>query len=184
MSTPPNSWWVELLALDTIATEITAVVTRLQGLTTLLSQQKTQLEELVQSLTFLCPVRGPHNAESLAAIDRAVNVIRGSFSVAHTSAQSFLEDQGNFVMSVLETLPSEDTERIIRSIAGLFAGLVDGISCIVAQRDHNNNASEEEIPIVLPRGLCHQRTAQICITIRHHKVSVTFMIIFVASQSL
>eukprot|EP00171_Calliarthron_tuberculosum_P002636 IDg2636t1 len=160
---------VQLLALDAVATEITSVVRRLQGLSTLLNQQKAQLEGLVQSLMSLCPVQGPHNAEAMAEIDGDNNAIRGSFSVSHSNARSFVEDQGSFVMGVMQALPVEDTDCIDRSIAGLIAGLVDGTLGIVAQRDRNNHSSEDELPVVLPHDLCHQRTASISTVIRRHK---------------
>jgi hypothetical protein len=145
-------------------------VTRLQGLSTLLNQQKTQLEGLIQSLLLLCEVKGPHNAEALAHIDGTTNVIRGSYSVALANAQAFIQDQGSFVIGTLDTLPAEDTERVVRSVASLFAGLVEGISAIVAPRDRNNDASSDSIPPVLPHDLCHLRTSTVCISIRHHKV--------------
>lgn len=63
----------------------------------------------------------------------------------------------------------EDTDRIDRSIAGLFAGHVKGISVIVALRDPNNHSSEDVLPVVLPHDLCHQRTASISTVIRRRK---------------
>ncbi len=36
--TPSLAWWIQPLALDAVASEITAVVSRLQGLSTLLNE--------------------------------------------------------------------------------------------------------------------------------------------------
>lgn len=72
-------------------------------------------------------------------------------------------------MGVMQALPVEGTDLIVRSIAGLFAGLVKRFSGIVAQRDPNNHSSEDELPVVLSNDLCHQRTANISTLIRSHK---------------
>jgi hypothetical protein len=71
---PTISWWVLLLALDCVATELADVVSRLQGLTPLLGQQTAQLEALIVTLQGLCSVAGPHEEVSIAAIDQSNTV--------------------------------------------------------------------------------------------------------------
>ena len=174
--TPSLAWWIQLLALDAVASEITAVVSSLQGLSTLLNQQKTQLEELIQSLMSLCPVQGPSNDKILVEIGGAGDhVIRGSFSVALADVRTFIEDQGNFVMDALEALTVEESDVVFGSIAGLFVGLMEGITTIVAQRDQDNNASVDDAPAVLPHDLCRLRTSFVCTYIRRYKVSEQFI---------
>lgn len=51
--TPPPSWWVKLLAIHAVATEITSAVKSLQELSTLLNEQKSQIEGFIQSLMSL-----------------------------------------------------------------------------------------------------------------------------------
>jgi hypothetical protein len=160
-----------LLALDATTSEITTVVTILQGLSTLLNREKAQLEGLVQWLVLLCPVQGTSNADVFAEVDGAgSHVIRGSFSVAHTDAGTFINYQGIFLMHALEALALEDTEILVCSVAGLFAGPVKGITAVVAGRDRSNNASDNDLPAILQHDLCRLRTSIVCISIRRQEV--------------
>jgi hypothetical protein len=89
---------VLLLALDCVATELVDVVSRLQGLTTLLGQQTAQLEALIVTLQGLCSVAGPHDDVAIAAIDQSNTVFRGSYSTNVSDARVYLQDRGSFVM--------------------------------------------------------------------------------------
>lgn len=162
--TPTAIWWVyNMLALDRVATELTDVVTRLQGLTTLLSQQAAQLQALIVTLNGLCRISGPHDEAAIAAIDESSTVLRGSYSVNVSDARAYLEDLGSFVLQSLEELDANEVGVLERSIAGLFAGLVDGVSGVLAQRDLNNEADDnaESLP-VLPHLLVNIRTSEVC----------------------
>jgi hypothetical protein len=56
-------------------------------------------------------------------------------------------------MGAMAALPMEDAFIMLRSVASLFCGLVNGISNVVAHRNRNNDASDEIIPVTLPRSL-------------------------------
>jgi hypothetical protein len=168
--TPPATWWIVAITLDAVAGEISIVIKRLQGLMTVLSQQKAQLQGLAEKLKSLCEVRGPHDDSTLSMIDRNYNVICGPYAVSLSNARDFIENQGSFVMGAMAALPMEDAFMMVRSVASLFCGLVNGISNVVAHRDRNNNASDEIIPATLPHSLCQLRTSALCALVRRHKM--------------
>jgi hypothetical protein len=151
--TPPATWWIVTITLDAVAGKISIVVKRLQGLRTVLSQQKAQLQRLAEKLKSLCEVRGPHDDSTLSMIDRNSNVICGPYAVSLSNARDFIENQGSFVMGAMAALPMEDDFMMVRSVASLLCGLVNGISNVVAHRDRNNDASDEIIPATLPQSL-------------------------------
>jgi hypothetical protein len=159
---PKTKWWILMLALDRVATELADVVSRLQGHTCLLGQQTAELEALMVTLKGLCPVAGPHDEVAIAAIDQSETIVRGSHSASTKDARAYLQDLGSFVLEALQTLDFEEVDNMERSIAGLFAGLIDGISRIFADRNENNEADNnaESLP-VLPHLLVKIRTSEV-----------------------
>ena len=120
------------------STVLSSTISKLKGLSTLLSQQEAQLKELCCSLSVMCKVEGPLSAEQLAALDSAKALSRDNFSVAFVDATTFIRDQGTFVIDTLATIPSESVVAVTRSVANLFAGLYTGIMAVVTTRDSNN----------------------------------------------
>lgn len=99
----------------------------------------------------MCNVAGPLLAEQLAALDSAMAINRGVFSVTFTDETTFIRDQGTFIIETLQTIPSESAVAITRSVAMLFDGLYTGIMDAVATRDSNNQSFTEALPPVLHR---------------------------------
>lgn len=164
---PSVSWWIVALCLDAVATELADTYSRLQGLTTLLSQQYAQFGELCANLSELCAVSGPLSDDSIAQLDPAVpHVRRGAYVVTCANALSFVRDQGLFVLTSLEALPGAEVAGIVESVANLFAGLHSGIKNVLAVRDSNNRGSDAALPPVLPHSLVKVRTAQVSELVR------------------
>jgi hypothetical protein len=159
-----------LLCLDSVATVLSSTVSKLQGLSTLLSQQEAQFKELRASLSEMCKVEGPCSAEELAALDSATALSRRPFSVAFADATTFIRDQGTFVIDTLATSSPESAVAITRSVANLFAGLYTGIVAVVASRDSHNQRSTDALAPVLPHSLAAIRTNELCEMIRPHSV--------------
>lgn len=158
---PSLSWWILLLCVDSVATVLAATCSRLQGLSTLLSQQEAQLKELVASLSEMCTVTGPHSDASIAALDPTVSARRGSYAVTSEAALAFIRDQGSFVIDALTRLPPNDVSSIALGVANLFAGLYCGIIDVVATRDSGNRGIHDELPPVLPHSLAKIRPVKL-----------------------
>eukprot|EP00171_Calliarthron_tuberculosum_P002966 IDg2966t1 len=167
---PSLNWWILVLCLDSVATVLAATCSRLQGMSTLLSQQEAQLRELSATLSEMCAVTGPLSDASIAALDPTVPRARcGSYVVTCAAALAFIRDQGSFVIDALTLLPPNDVSSIAQSVANLFAGLYCGIVDVVATRDSNNRGLHDELPPVLPHSLAKIRPAKLSELLRGHR---------------
>ena len=111
-------------------------MSRLQGVNALFGQQATQLQALIVTLNGLCNVLRPHDKGAIVVIvviDQFDTVLRGSFSINVSDAWAYLQDLGGFDIKSLAKLDANIVGALERSIASLFAGLVDGISKVFAQ---------------------------------------------------
>ncbi|KAH9270731.1 hypothetical protein BASA83_007091 [Batrachochytrium salamandrivorans] len=69
--TPDKTWWLFLLSVKAFAQESMLVFTSMQGLTTLLSQQRAKLLGLIDTYCRMTNMTGPHSDEELASIDHS-----------------------------------------------------------------------------------------------------------------
>lgn len=160
--------WIVLLCLDYVATVLSSTVTRLQGLSTLLSEQKAELEKLCASLSKMRKIEGPLSVTQLEAVDSATTLTRGEFSVTIVGATTFIRDHGAFVIDSLKTIPRERSAAITRSVVNLFAGFYTGIMNVVASRDSKNRSLTDALPPVLLHNLATIRTNELCKIICFH----------------
>ena len=166
---PPVGWWITLLCLDAVATVLAKTCSRLQGLSTLLSQQQADFSELCVVLSDMCLVKGPLSEEDFPESDLPVaHVRRGEYMVSYADALVYIRDQGIFVIDTMETLPETDATNIVISIANLFAGLYAGIKGVLAVRDSENIGSSAPLPPVLPHALIKIRTAVLSELLRQY----------------
>lgn len=85
----PNSvWWIFLFALREVAREANAVFISLQGLSTLVKQQKDRFEGLVSKLCSNSGMLGPLGHSELKALDDTKHEKLGRFAISHDAAQA------------------------------------------------------------------------------------------------
>lgn len=164
--TPTVDWWTVLLCLDCVATVLSSTMTRLQGLTTLLSQQTAELKKLCADLSETCKVEDPLSVAQLEAVDSATAPTRREFSVTLVEANRFTRDQGTFVIDSLRAVPRKRSAATTRSATNLFAGFYTGIMDAVTTRDSINQSSADARPPVLVNSLATIRTSKLCEIIR------------------
>lgn len=167
---PSLSWWITLVCLDAVAGILAGTYSRLQGLSTLLSQQYAQFEQLCAELSEGCTVTGPLSEEDIAALPLVVpHLRRGQYVVAYGDARAFIHDQGTFVIDSIAKLEPAVGDAVVHSIANLIVGLYTGIKAILPVRHSNNVGSAKPLPPVLPHSLVKHRTAQICELLRGYR---------------
>lgn len=120
-----------LLALNNVTKVITIIVTYLQGLNTLLNQQKVKLKGLIQFLVDLYKVQGPHNIKTLTMAYILNLVICESRYIALTSMEAFIQNQSTFVMRLMALLYVDEAKIVVCNMVVLFARLLNGIASIV-----------------------------------------------------
>lgn len=166
---PDAAWWVGLISLDAVATEISTVVERLQGKKTLVQEQEKEISFLLGTLSALGNVQGPKTSTEIESVDLSTSVVRGSYTSRAADARAFMEDQGSFVIASLAEMDTVEVDAISKSIASLFCGLVDGLSLVVAERDGDNNATDDNIGPCLPLDLCSTRASAFSAVVSRQK---------------
>ena len=152
--------WILVLAVSRVAAEILKAVTKLQGYTTILSEQSAVFSRLSRTLCELVRVEGHLTEEQLASLDVNQFLVSGRYAAALDGALQFIKDRGSFVLRELQETDEADVVKITRSVAQLFVDLVEGLADICAQRDSSNQASMQLLPAVTPQGLVKMRGAQ------------------------
>ena len=151
---PEKSFWVIVYVLKAFVDTVNTCLVAIQGLTTLLIEQKKRLEKLIIELIEDCDVEGPDEFQQ----DND-SVVSGSYRVSCENAELFIKDQDIFVATLLQDLQTNSHEQyrmVVHSTALLFAEGVNGLSSIVAQRDEANEPTDS-LPPVLPQQLVKLR---------------------------
>lgn len=159
---PPLSWWVLTIAVNAVACEISVVVCRLQGLRTRLQEQESEIKKLVRNLAELGSVDGPLTSAEIASLNPLIHVSRGDYCCSLQSARDFIDDQGSFAMNSMNDLPAGEVDMVVKSVAGLFCGLLGGLSKIVAVRAASAAPAEEQIGSCVPSSLSTTRPSVFC----------------------
>ncbi|KAJ1341927.1 hypothetical protein BSLG_003577 [Batrachochytrium salamandrivorans] len=111
--------------MNAIVYEANIVFQELQGMATLISQQRVRLKELVDTYTLMSQMEGPLREEQLQNTDPL-----------------YLRQKAH----------SGPRNHLVSCIGTVFVHLADGIFSIVAERDSSNDVGEE-LPAVLPHHL-------------------------------
>lgn len=162
---PSDSWWVVTITVNAIASEITVVVRRLQGLKTLLQEQEDQIKKLCRTLAGLVSVEGPldENEMSLLLEDAEDPVVsKGGFCCKLENVVSFIEDQGSFAKNCIAAMEDAEVESIAETIGQYLCGVISGLSKVVAVRGANAPTSEKQIGPCLPLSLSRIRASLFC----------------------
>ncbi len=84
-SAPPRLWWIALLSMHHFTTRAAVTFCSIQGLTTLVLQQRNALDNLIASFIDDVGVTRPLTTELIANIDPLTHVISGRYVVALSS---------------------------------------------------------------------------------------------------
>lgn len=167
---PSKKWWIFMFAVHAFSLEASAVFTSLQGITTLLSEQRQRLEGLVDTYCRMSGMKGPLEPALDAIVMARPAEVCGSFVLSHESAIAYMEGLGVWVVEELYKLKADDLVGLAKSVALLFVQAADGISRIIPQRDQGNAASADEMPPVLPYQLMKTDMRQLAKLLQlHHR---------------
>lgn len=151
---PSSSWWIVLMFCQKISTEATITFRSLEGLTTIVAQQREGLRRLHDVYARLLKASGPLSMEEAMAVDRAIAVVSKDqkYSLKISDVEAVLEDLGLFVAGKIEETGAEAMAELLKSLAVCTVNLIAGVISIVAERDLSNEAAME-MPPVLPHQL-------------------------------
>jgi hypothetical protein len=163
---PPTEWWVVVMAIQAMVERIEKTFTAMQGLKTLVCEQRQLLTVLKHNLKARCNIQGPMTDEETEAFslaltnDPSLGCKKGNYSVKKQEVVDSLDEVGGFVQLSMDALQESGDDRdmatnnnIVSTIANFSLQIVVGISKVCAERDNQNN-STQQLPPVLPLDLC------------------------------
>ncbi|KAI9907006.1 hypothetical protein PsorP6_016404 [Peronosclerospora sorghi] len=114
------------------------------------------MKSLVTELVLITELQGSPPQESPRSPDPAAddNLVLSDgrrYAVTITSVWSLLEDQGSFVVRLIqdfETSEDADLSKTLKVIAKMLVTSADKIGSITAERDHSNAATAKPLPPV------------------------------------
>jgi hypothetical protein len=145
---------------------VNVVFVKLQSKDLIVSQQVTELEQLVVILSSI-GVNGPCSKEEIEDIATRAgeNSTFGRFWISHLDVIHFLYDQGTFIRTTFDDLSFELKYQVTTMVGKLVLIVIDGIISITTERDSLNAASSTEFPPVLPHELVQIRERDIATTV-------------------
>jgi hypothetical protein len=149
---PRKSWWLFLFSVHALARESKAVFRSLQGLTTLVSQQRGKLSGLVDTYCRMTGMTGPLTDNQMSALEASETELSGRFSLTHANTRHFMDGLDLWVVQNISTMELEMVNSLTVAVAKMYGQAANGIHEIVAERDSENNASDD-LPPVLPHQL-------------------------------
>ncbi|KAH9247850.1 hypothetical protein BASA81_014533 [Batrachochytrium salamandrivorans] len=165
---PSPVWWIFLFAIQAIAEEANVVFISLQGLSTLVSQQRARLVGLVETYCRMSGMVGPLETSQLEMIDSSTTARCGKFALSYENARLCLDGLGVWVLETLDTLSQDDVSMLVTAIAQMLCQLAQGLHAVVAERDCVNDVGEE-LPPVLPHQLARVDVRRFSSILNAHK---------------
>jgi hypothetical protein len=155
-SKPPLSRWVVLYAVEAFMEPVDICFKRLQGLTTIISENDNFLQSLALSLRALLVMEGSLPPTSLAARGASGDeryVLGAELATTTSNVADFLADLGSFATSCHGTVEPEEARAVEFGIGKMFLGSVEKIPAIRAEHNSSNGPSSQKLPPVLPHEL-------------------------------
>jgi len=151
---PSPSWWIVLMFIQKISAEATITFRSLEGLTTIVSQQREGLRRLHVVYVRLFNASGPLSVEDANAVDLGIAVLAEDrqYSLQLSDVTAVLEDLGLFVAGKIEETGADEMAELVKGLAVCTVNLIAGVIYIVAERDSSNEAAAE-MPPVLPHQI-------------------------------
>lgn len=168
---PPLKWWVVVIFVAKVSSEATITFRSLEGLTTLVSQQREGILKLASTLTswFKASLVAGRQ-EAVDALDLQSNVLSEdrTYSIKLSDVEDMLADMGSFVIEAMDDIGADEKAVVVKSIATCCVDLLAGLASIAAERDSRNDAADS-MPPVLPHQLVKLRGRDFAAIIRSQR---------------
>ncbi|PTQ27264.1 hypothetical protein MARPO_0210s0006 [Marchantia polymorpha] len=140
--------------MQAFARKLKAAFLSLQGLNTIVSQQRARLQLLIETYCRMTNMQGPISPEQIVDILAEQPADTSSaFIVSHVNVKASHDGLGLWIMEQFDELDDDKLFVLIGFVGKLFVQAADGIAKIVCERNEANKATEE-LPPVLPHELC------------------------------
>jgi hypothetical protein len=166
-----TTWWVFLFAVHSLNQEDNTGFTKLQGMTTHLSQQSVSLEKLVTTYCIIPGKEGPFSAEVIERLDEEERLgmeTHSGFCLRHSATEAYLVELAPWIETALTVLTQETKSKLLASVAKMFVMTAGGVQAIVAERN-SDNSEGEELPPVLPHQQVQLKMTELNRLIEAHR---------------
>jgi hypothetical protein len=131
---------------------------KLQGLSTLISEQENLLKTLTRSLRSLLAIAGPYSPADVASFRDAqpadeLIVVGSQYVVTRSAIRDLVQDMGSFAMELHGRATKDDALEVEIAIGRLFVKGLEGILKIQSERDNTNGPRSLTLPPVMPHQL-------------------------------
>lgn len=175
--TPSKEWWIVVEVVQSLVERIERTFLAMQGMKTLVCEQRQFLQKLEHDIKSRCNIKGPMTNEERDTFSNAIEndtshgFLLQNYSVKKREMADSIDEVGGFAQMSMDKLrlSSNDEEKaahdnIVSTVATFSLCIVIGISKVCAERD-DRNSSADELPPVLPLDLCsvHSRDFMACL---------------------
>lgn len=160
------AWWIVVSIIQPLVERIEKTFISLQGLNTLVQEQRQELDCLIFDISHRCNLRGPLTANEQVEFVQALELnpshgfLLQRYSVERNEIFRSIDEVGGFVQMEMDLLriseannDKQELDRIISTVANFSLEIVVGVSEIVVERNSGNNALNA-LPPVRPLDLC------------------------------
>ena len=164
--TPSTEWWLVVVIIQALVDRIEKTFTAMQGMKTLVCEQRQLLTVLEQDIKARCNIKGPMTDEETEEFfialtnDPSHGFQKENYLVTKPEVVDSIDEVGGFVQLSMDDLRASDNDEdmatynnIVSTVANFSLQIVVGISKVCAERD-NQNSSTQRLPPVLPLDLC------------------------------
>jgi hypothetical protein len=169
--TPSIDWWIVVAVIYPLVQRVEATFIAIQGMNTLVCEQKSQLSKLVCDMQVRTNVEGPMTAREHALLfpptleEQALVsefFYANLYYVTCVKTAEAIEEAGMTVQTDLDRLKEDGGiesgspyHGVLKAVASFALTIVDGVSKIVAEQGvEDGGMLLNEIPPVLPVDLC------------------------------
>lgn len=133
-----------------LSAKATIIFRSLEGLTTIVSQQREGLQRLHDVYVRLFKASGPLSVEDANVVDHGISVLSEDYrySLQLSDVTEVLENLGLFIAGKIEETSAEAMAELVKGLAVCTVNLIAGVISIVAERDSSNEAAAEMSPVL------------------------------------
>lgn len=147
---PNPAWWIVIMFIEKLLTGATLIFQSLEGLTTLVSQQREGILNLHSTYAHLLKASWTLSTKDANTVELEIKVLSDDrqFSLKLTDMQAMIDDLGDFVLDQIQEAGVELRAEVVKYLATCSVNLIVYVITIVVERDFLNKVASE-MPLVL-----------------------------------
>jgi hypothetical protein len=134
----------------------------IQGATTLVSEQTSAFQKLINTFKEDVGIMGPLTQEAIQLLDPGTHISSGLYSVSTLNIREYLCGLARWVEGIIdESADGPRQQQLLRDIGSVFTvacNRIDNI-CVLRNRDNSPYVDELSLPPILPKDLVNNTSS-------------------------